>query len=100
MSQTDGSAALFSLDHKLSDFYWVHDEEPHNSRRKAMLQAHPELKKLMRHEPLTKWIVTTEVIVQFALAWWLSSTGRDWKTWEFWVLACRFQARDLVLCGP
>jgi hypothetical protein len=85
---TEASAALFSLDHKLNDFYWVHDEEPHKSRRLAMLKAHPELYKLMRHEPLTKWIVCGEVLVQFALAWWLSSTGRDWRTWEFWVLAC------------
>lgn len=86
--KTEGSAALFSLDHKLNDFYWVHDEEPHRSRRVEMLKAHPELRNLMRHEPLTKWIVTTEVIVQFALAWWLATTGRDWRTWEFWVLAC------------
>ncbi|KAI9034493.1 sphingolipid Delta4-desaturase-domain-containing protein [Hyaloraphidium curvatum] len=85
--ETDPTAALFTLDHKLDDFYWVHDEEPHKSRRDAMLKAHPELRKLMRHEPLTKWIVTAEVVAQFALAWWLSSTGRDWRTWEFWVIA-------------
>lgn len=39
----------------------------------------------MRHEPLTKWVVLTEVIVQFVLAWYFRDTS--FKNPMFWVTA-------------
>jgi len=51
-----------------SDFLWLMTEEPHRSRRKAILKAHPEVTKLMGHEPLTKWIVLGVVLLQLSTA--------------------------------
>ncbi|KAH8116091.1 dihydroceramide delta-desaturase [Phellopilus nigrolimitatus] len=52
-----------------SDFLWLLTEEPHRSRRAAIIKAHPEVVKLMGHEPLTKWIVLGVVLLQLALAY-------------------------------
>ncbi|TBU61041.1 dihydroceramide delta(4)-desaturase [Dichomitus squalens] len=51
-----------------SDFLWLMTEEPHRSRRMAIMKAHPEVTKLMGHEPLTKWVVLGVVSLQIALA--------------------------------
>ncbi|KZT02914.1 dihydroceramide delta-4-desaturase [Laetiporus sulphureus 93-53] len=40
-----------------SDFLWIMMEEPHRSCRTAIMKAHPEVKKLMGCEPLTKYVV-------------------------------------------
>lgn len=39
-------------------------EEPHASRKTAILAKHPEIKELMRPEPLTKWVVFGTVALQ------------------------------------
>lgn len=39
-------------------------EEPHASRKMAILEKHPEIKALMRPEPLTKWVVLATVALQ------------------------------------
>ncbi|THH29700.1 hypothetical protein EUX98_g4483 [Antrodiella citrinella] len=51
-----------------SDFLWLLTEEPHRSRRMAILKAHPEVTKLMGHEPLTKFVVFGVVALQVSLA--------------------------------
>jgi sphingolipid delta-4 desaturase len=43
-------------------------EEPHRTRRLAIMKAHPEVTKLMGHEPLTKWVVLAVVALQFTVA--------------------------------
>ncbi|CCA69538.1 related to dihydroceramide delta(4)-desaturase [Serendipita indica DSM 11827] len=58
-----------------SDFLWIMTEEPHRSRRMQILKAHPEVTKLMGHEPLTKWIVLAVVSLQIATAWTLRTTS-------------------------
>ncbi|KAK7460881.1 sphingolipid delta-4 desaturase [Stygiomarasmius scandens] len=50
------------------DFLWLMTEEPHRSRRMAIMKAHPEVTKLMGHEPLTKFIVLFVVSLQVATA--------------------------------
>ncbi|PFH47706.1 hypothetical protein AMATHDRAFT_77062 [Amanita thiersii Skay4041] len=50
------------------DFLWLMTEEPHRTRRMAIMQAHPEVTKLMGHEPLTKFVVLGVVALQVALA--------------------------------
>ena len=39
-------------------------EEPHASRKTEILKKHPEIKELMRPEPLTKWVVFGTVALQ------------------------------------
>ncbi|GAA5878700.1 hypothetical protein JCM3774_000477 [Rhodotorula dairenensis] len=68
-----------------SDFLWSLTEEPHRSRRKAILKAHPEITKLMGHEPLTKWVVLFVTLVQFSTAYYLRNT--PFWSWKFWILA-------------
>jgi len=57
-----------------SDFLWLMTEEPHRSRRRAIMKAHPKVTKLMGHEPLTKYIVLAVVILQFTIAFLLRHT--------------------------
>ncbi|BGP57848.1 hypothetical protein JCM8202_002504 [Rhodotorula sphaerocarpa] len=68
-----------------SDFLWSLNEEPHRSRRQAILKAHPEITKLMGHEPLTKWVVLFVTLVQFSTAFYLRNT--PFFSWKFWILA-------------
>ena len=49
------------------DFYWDTANEPHGTRRKRILQAHPEIKSLMGPCPRTKWVVLATVVWQFAM---------------------------------
>lgn len=58
-----------------NDFLWVMTEEPHRSRRMAIMKAHPEVTKLMGHEPLTKWVVLGVVTLQIATALYLRNTS-------------------------
>lgn len=57
-----------------SDFLWIMTEEPHRSRRMAILKAHPEVTKLMGHEPLTKYVVLGVVSLQLLVAYLLRNT--------------------------
>ncbi|KAE9392652.1 dihydroceramide delta(4)-desaturase [Gymnopus androsaceus JB14] len=50
------------------DFLWLMTEEPHRTRRMAIMKAHPEVTKLMGHEPLTKYIVFGVVFLQLFVA--------------------------------
>ncbi|KAI5478416.1 sphingolipid delta-4 desaturase [Pseudohyphozyma bogoriensis] len=58
-----------------NDWLWMMTEEPHRSRRKAILKAHPEVRKLMGAEPLTKWVVLFVTILQFSMAYLLRNTS-------------------------
>ncbi|KZT68337.1 hypothetical protein DAEQUDRAFT_711903 [Daedalea quercina L-15889] len=57
-----------------SDFLWIMTEEPHRSRRMAIMKAHPEVTKLMGHEPLTKYVVIGVVSIQLITAYLLRNT--------------------------
>ncbi|KIM42089.1 hypothetical protein M413DRAFT_444558 [Hebeloma cylindrosporum] len=50
------------------DFLWLMTEEPHRTRRMAIMKAHPEVTKLMGREPLTKYIVLLVVSLQITCA--------------------------------
>lgn len=63
---------------KLHDYYWVSQREPHAIRRKAIMKAHPEVKRLMGHEPLTKYILTPIVLLQLVIAYQLRSNKNNW----------------------
>ncbi|KAF9226402.1 hypothetical protein BS17DRAFT_547255 [Gyrodon lividus] len=51
-----------------TDFLWLMTEEPHRSRRMAIMKTHPEVTKLMGHEPLTKYVVLGVVSLQLYVA--------------------------------
>jgi len=57
-----------------ADFLWLMTEEPHRSRRKAILKAHPEVTKLMGYTPLTKYVVLLVVILQLTTSYYLRNT--------------------------
>ena len=50
------------------DFFRSEQSEPHATRKEKILKAHPEVKQLMRHEPLTKYLVVLSVGAQVALS--------------------------------
>ncbi|KAJ8097403.1 fatty acid desaturase-domain-containing protein [Lipomyces tetrasporus] len=59
---------------KQSEFFWTYQEEPHRTRRMQILKAHPEVTKLCGHEPLTKYVITGVVALQFLTAYLLRNT--------------------------
>jgi sphingolipid delta-4 desaturase len=61
-------------------FFWTYTEEPHCSRRRAIIKAHPEVTKLCGPEPLTKWLVLAVVSLQVLCAYLLKDThALDWR---------------------
>ncbi|MCJ1321912.1 hypothetical protein MMC15_007257 [Xylographa vitiligo] len=49
-------------------FFWTYTEEPHRTRRQAIIKAHPEVTKLCGPEPLTKYCVLGVVALQLTCA--------------------------------
>ncbi|KAM5469683.1 sphingolipid delta-4 desaturase [Microsporum audouinii] len=66
-------------------FFWTYTEEPHRTRRKAIIKAHPEVLKLCGHEPLTKYLVLAVVSLQVACAYLLRNYSI--LSWQFLVTA-------------
>ncbi|KAL1410088.1 sphingolipid delta-4 desaturase [Vanrija albida] len=63
------------------DFVWMYTEEPHRSRRMAILKAHPEVRKLMGPTPYTAPLVFLVLAVQLYLAVTLRSHHPlSWRT--------------------
>ncbi|KAJ5938794.1 Sphingolipid desaturase [Penicillium verhagenii] len=61
-------------------FFWTYTEEPHRSRRQAIIKAHPEVTKLCGPESLTKYVVFGVVSLQLTCAYLLRNTSMlDWK---------------------
>jgi len=66
-------------------FIWCKYDEPHGSRRKAILRKYgSKVNKLIGYEPLTKWIALCVVICQLGSAYYLRDKA---FTLEFWVVA-------------
>ncbi|KAK4702269.1 sphingolipid 4-desaturase/C4-monooxygenase, partial [Phenoliferia sp. Uapishka_3] len=57
-----------------ADWLWMMTEEPHRTRRKAILAAHPEIKKLMGREPWTKWVSLFVTTLQLTMMYLLRNT--------------------------
>ncbi|KAL2021808.1 hypothetical protein VTK56DRAFT_6582 [Thermocarpiscus australiensis] len=77
-------------DAKYRDFFWTYTEEPHRTRRLAIIKAHPEVTKLCGPEPLTKYVVAGVVALQLLLAHLLR--GTPFWSWKFWAVAYVFGA--------
>ncbi|KAI9787470.1 MAG: hypothetical protein M1835_002669 [Candelina submexicana] len=67
------------------DFFWSYTEEPHRTRRQAIIKAHPEVTKLCGPEPLTKYLVIIVVLFQIACAYLLRDTAI--VSWPFLLTA-------------
>jgi sphingolipid delta-4 desaturase len=66
-------------------FLWTYTEEPHRSRRQAIIKAHPEVLKLCGPEPLTKYIIAGVVLLQICCACLLRQTNP--LSWKFFATA-------------
>jgi sphingolipid delta-4 desaturase len=66
-------------------FFWTYTEEPHRSRRYAIIKAHPEVLKLCGPEPKTKYLVTAVVLVQLFCAYALRN--QRMFSWPFLLIA-------------
>lgn len=62
-------------------FFWTYTEEPHRTRRQAIIKAHPEVLKLCGPEPLTIPAVLAVVTLQIACAYALRNTA--FLSWPF-----------------
>ena len=56
---------------------------PHRTRRLAIMKAHPEVRKLMGHEPLTKYVAAGVVFLQLMVALALTFLGVHPLDWRF-----------------
>lgn len=70
---------------KEHDFFWTYTEEPHRTRRMAIIKAHPEVTKLCGPEPLTKYVVLGVVALQVFCAYMLQNT--PFLSWKFFLTA-------------
>lgn len=66
-------------------FFWTYTEEPHKTRRQAVIKAHREVLQLCGPEPLTIPLVTLVVCLQIALAYALRETPI--LSWKFFLVA-------------
>lgn len=72
----DQASAPNSIDEPQTEadrFFWTYTEEPHRTRRMAIIKAHPEVLKLCGPEPWTKWTVLLVVSIQLLAAYLLRS---------------------------
>ena len=94
--QPNGSAAPEKKDSEIEaekkyrDFFWTYTEEPHRTRRLAIIKAHPEVTKLCGPEPLTKYVVLGVVSLQVLIAHLLRDTS--FWSWKFWLAGYVFGA--------
>jgi sphingolipid delta-4 desaturase len=62
----------------LSDFVWFTNDEPHASRRKAMLAKYPQIRDLYGFDPQTKWYVVASVVIQLITAFIMARYNVSW----------------------
>lgn len=58
------------------DFIWTLTEQPHMSRREAIVKKYPEVKKLFGVDPSLKYVVSSMVLFQIFMCWMLQDA--DW----------------------
>ncbi|KAK6950892.1 hypothetical protein Daesc_007420 [Daldinia eschscholtzii] len=83
----DGSSDLKRdpVEVKYREFFWTYTEEPHRTRRLAIIKAHPEVTKLCGPEPLTIYVVLGVVALQVFCAYTLRNTS--FFSPYYWLLA-------------
>ncbi|CBX92024.1 hypothetical protein IAQ61_000226 [Plenodomus lingam] len=76
---------VFKAENEHDHFFWTYTEEPHRTRRMAIIKAHPEVTKLCGPEPLTKYVVLFVVSLQITCAYLLRNTPI--LSWPFFLTA-------------
>src|ERR1041384_1961280 len=66
-------------------FFWTYTEEPHRTRRQAIIKAHKDILQLCGPEPLTKYVVVSVGSLQIFCAWLLKDTPI--LSWPFFLTA-------------
>ena len=82
LQPTNGQDKTRQLEDK---FFWTYTEEPHRTRRQAIIKAHKDVLQLCGPEPLTKYLVLLVVALQLTCACALRSTPI--MSWPFWLTA-------------
>ncbi|WAR60993.1 hypothetical protein PtB15_13B244 [Puccinia triticina] len=82
---------MVGLSQDPNDWLWQMTEEPHRSRRRAILKDHPEVRKLMGYTWTTKWVALFVVSVQLSIAVFFGLRSKHqiesaWS-WKFFVTA-------------
>ncbi|OCK78065.1 dihydroceramide delta(4)-desaturas-like protein [Lepidopterella palustris CBS 459.81] len=78
-------ASFSDIQSEQDHFFWTYTEEPHRTRRQAIIKAHPEVTKLCGPEPLTKYLVTAVVALQVICGYLLRDTPI--ASWQFFLTA-------------
>jgi len=71
----ESSSCSLMEEKRLDDFHWSHTEEPHATRRKEILEKHPEIKELYGVDPNTKYRVAFVVLSQILISYLLRNTS-------------------------
>jgi sphingolipid delta-4 desaturase len=86
IADKEGNGTSEELGEGLQDkFFWTYTEEPHRTRRQAIIKAHKEILQLCGPEPLTKYVVVFVVSLQITCAYLLRST--PFFSWPFFLTA-------------
>ncbi|TIB93040.1 hypothetical protein E3Q19_01568 [Wallemia mellicola] len=70
-----------------NNFYWLTEEEPHRSRCRAIMKAHPDVKKLFGPDPRTALVVLSVVAIQLVTATSIINFGWHPLSWKFLLTA-------------
>jgi len=72
------------LDNK--DFNWSTSDEPHATRRKLILESHPEIRDLFGPEPLTLPLVILIIGIQLSVAYYLRNSSWNILLLLAWII--------------
>ncbi|EXJ68590.1 sphingolipid delta-4 desaturase [Cladophialophora psammophila CBS 110553] len=88
-AKVDDRGATEELGHKKrfaeDKFFWTYTEEPHRTRRQAIIKSHKEILQLCGPEPLTKYVVLLVVLLQILCAYLLKDSA--FFSWQFFLTA-------------
>mmetsp|Transcript_33260 Transcript_33260/g.106065 ORF Transcript_33260/g.106065 Transcript_33260/m.106065 type:complete len:303 (+) Transcript_33260:135-1043(+) len=79
------------------DFIWSPTDEPHLSRRKQILEKHPEIKKLYGPDLSMAPKVIAVVVFQLTMAWYASTFTNIWALLAFAHVVSGFGNQSLLL---
>lgn len=66
-----------------NNFHFMEHDEPHYTRRKMILEKHPEIKTLMTQDPISLYLTIALVALQIVIM----SYVKDWPVWAIILLA-------------
>ncbi|KIV80075.1 hypothetical protein PV11_07602 [Exophiala sideris] len=83
--QSTGQASKDGHKSAEDKFFWTYTEEPHRTRRQAIIKSHKEVLQLCGPEPLTKYLVFAVVLLQVTCAALLRNSSIF--SWPFFLTA-------------